>query len=123
MPPNPKIREAGAKAQPGILNKAQPLLEEVDPVPDKWRFWAEKAATILGGLDILTVDAVHMADGTDKILEINDTASGFYGPNRKADQLACAELVLAKLEGEESRAALTSSRKKAQLQSMQGLKL
>jgi glutathione synthase/RimK-type ligase-like ATP-grasp enzyme len=49
-----------------------------------WKRWAELAGTILGGLDILTVDAMHR-NGEELIIEINDTASGLASENKAVD--------------------------------------
>jgi len=70
------------------------------PLTDKYKRWADEASKLFGGMDILTVDSIFAnGKGTeslhhsleigliyhsaDYILEINDTASGFYGPNEK----------------------------------------
>ena len=46
-------------------------------VEDRYRFWAEEASKLFGGLDICTVDVlVAEADGKEYILEINGTSSG-----------------------------------------------
>jgi len=43
----------------------------------QYRMWADEASTLFGGMDILTVDALHTADGQDHILEVNGSSSGF----------------------------------------------
>jgi len=56
-------------------NVGSSIVEEI-PMTDQFKLWAEECGKLFGGLDILTVDAIHTTDGKDYILEINDTASG-----------------------------------------------
>lgn len=44
------------------------------------------------------VDAIHCQDGSDHILEINDSASGFAPSNEKEDMIHCRDLVIQKLD-------------------------
>ena len=45
----------------------------------RYRLWADSAAATFGGLEIVTVDALHRAkDGKEFILEMNGTSSGAY---------------------------------------------
>jgi len=63
---------------------------------DEFLFWAEESGKLFGGMEILTVDAIR-ANGRHYIIEINDTASGLYGPNEKVDMGHISELVVQKL--------------------------
>ena len=77
-------------------NVGTSLLEEVPPEPHHVR-WATECGKLFGGLDILTVDAIHTQDGQDVILEINDSASGVANMNRDTDMRHIAELLLHKM--------------------------
>lgn len=77
-------------------NTGSARLEEL-PVTDKYRAWADAAATIFGGLDICTVDAIHCTDGKEYILEVNGTSSGFAPERWAEDSKIVAELVLSKM--------------------------
>ena len=73
------------------------MLEEIE-VSDKYKRWADEASTLFGGLDILTVDAIHdVASDTEIILEVNGTSSGL-GPDRAdEDNVHIRDLVLFKM--------------------------
>ena len=73
------------------------MLEEIE-VSDKYKRWADEASTMFGGLDILTVDAIHdVASDTEIILEVNGTSSGL-GPDRAdEDNVHIRDLVLFKM--------------------------
>lgn len=72
------------------------VLEEIE-VTDTFREWAEECGKLFGGMDILTVDAIHSKDGKDYILEINDTASGFAPANMEEDMRHVRDLVLQRM--------------------------
>lgn len=92
-------------------NVGSSLVEEI-PITDKYKTWAEEAGKLFGGLDILTVDAIHTKSGkgtykacylaypVDYIIEINDSPSGFLGKNEKEDMGHVRDLVLEKLAKE-----------------------
>jgi glutathione synthase/RimK-type ligase-like ATP-grasp enzyme len=75
-------------------NTGTSLMEEVE-CSDRWRTWAEAAAEMFGGLDILTVDAI-VEEGTGKefILEVNGTSSGLHPDRAAEDNAHIAELLL-----------------------------
>lgn len=80
-------------------NVGSSVLTEVEVKPH-WQRWADLASEVFGGLDILTVDAMTMADGTEIIIEINDTASGL-APNNKAQDMAhIASVFLSRLDAD-----------------------
>ncbi len=74
-------------------NVGTSVLEEV-PIKPHWKRWADLASTACGGMQILTVDAMHLADGSEIITEINDTASGFSGQHREEDSRHVVELAV-----------------------------
>jgi len=78
-------------------NKGTCQLNEVQ-MNDKYQMWIDECAKMFGGMDILTVDAIHTKEGKDYILEINDTASGFAPSNQKQDMEHVKELVLQRIE-------------------------
>jgi hypothetical protein len=78
-------------------NVGPSTLEEVEVTP-KFKKWAKECGKLFGGMDILTVDAIHCKDGTDWILEINDTASGFAPRNLEEDMKCVRNLVLQRMK-------------------------
>jgi len=72
------------------------VLEEIE-VTDMFRAWAEECGKLFGGMDILTVDAIHTKEGKDIILEINDTASGFAPMNLEEDMCHVRDLVIQRM--------------------------
>jgi len=64
----------------------------------KWRAWADAAAGLFGGLDILTVDAVvEEGTGEETIIEVNGTSSGLHPDYADEDNAAIATLVLTRM--------------------------
>jgi len=79
-------------------NTGTSIMEEVE-VSERWRGWAEAAADMLGGLDILTVDAiVEEGSGQEYILEVNGTSSGLHPDCEDEDNAHIRDLVLAKMD-------------------------
>jgi len=78
-------------------NVGTSIIEEI-PMTDQFRFWGEECGKLFGGLDILTVDAIHTKHGRDFILEINDTASGLYGTNEVEDMGHIKDLCLQRMK-------------------------
>lgn len=73
-------------------------LEPIEPVPAKYRRWADEASRLCGGLDILSVDAIHdVHTGKEWIMEVNGTSSGLAPNYQDEDNLHIRDLVLAKL--------------------------
>eukprot|EP00750_Incisomonas_marina_P013399 INCI17309.6.p1 GENE.INCI17309.6~~INCI17309.6.p1 ORF type:complete len:337 (+),score=59.68 INCI17309.6:165-1175(+) len=59
---------------------------EAIPMTPQYKLWADACAKSFGGLEIVTVDALHRAeDGTEFILEMNGTSSGVFGRVFKAN--------------------------------------
>jgi len=59
--------------------------------------WVNACSTLLGGLDILAIDVVHMEDGKEYILELNDTAIGLMHEHEKEDSEHIRDLVIEKM--------------------------
>lgn len=82
-------------------NTGTSLIEEVPDaeVEPRHKRWAQEAASLFGGLDILSVDAiVDDHTGQEFILEVNGTSSGF-APNCAAeDNEHIRDLLVAELE-------------------------
>lgn len=72
-------------------------LEHVD-VEERWKVWADSAAEMFGGLDILTVDAI-VEEGTGKeyIMEVNGTSSGLAPDYAAEDNEHIRDLVLERM--------------------------
>lgn len=78
--------------------------EPVELTPE-YKFWADEAAKMFGGLDIVTVDAIHnVKDGKEYIMEVNGTSSGLLPTVSAQDNAHIRDLVVQKL------AALVASR-------------
>jgi glutathione synthase/RimK-type ligase-like ATP-grasp enzyme len=63
-----------------------------------YQIWADKAGEFFGGLDILTVDAIHI-EGTnqEKIMEVNGTSSGLAPEFADEDNRYIRDLALQKM--------------------------
>ena len=60
--------------------------------------WADEAAASFGGLEIVTVDAIHCADtGKEWILEMNGTSSGLLPSRKDEDNAHIRDVVLARM--------------------------
>ena len=64
------------------------------PVTAEYKIILDETSKLFGGLDICTVDLLHLKSGQDVILEINDSASGIweskYGLGQSSDK-GCGE--------------------------------
>ena len=79
-------------------NTGTSMLEHVEVTPTHRR-WAEAASTLFGGLDILTVDAIHDSKtGREFILEVNGTSSGLSPDFADEDNERIRDLAVAALE-------------------------
>jgi glutathione synthase/RimK-type ligase-like ATP-grasp enzyme len=75
-------------------NTGTSILDMVE-CEDRWRLWADAAAEMFGGLDILTVDAmVEQGTGKEYILEVNGTSSGLAPDYAEEDNKHIRDLVL-----------------------------
>mmetsp|Transcript_28561 Transcript_28561/g.40138 ORF Transcript_28561/g.40138 Transcript_28561/m.40138 type:complete len:117 (+) Transcript_28561:2-352(+) len=72
------------------------MIEEIEMKP-RYRFWAEEAAKMFGGMDIITVDVVVAEDGEEFILEVNGTASGLAPSRAEEDNHIIRDLVLQRI--------------------------
>jgi len=78
-------------------NTCTSLCEEV-PCSERWRLWADKAAQMFGGLDILTVDAIiEESSKKEYILEVNGTSSGLHPDFADEDNLIICDMLLEKM--------------------------
>lgn len=78
-------------------NTGTALLDEV-ALEQRWKVWADEAAAMFGGLEILTVDAI-VEEGTGKeyILEVNGTSSGLHPDFADEDNQHIRDLVIEKM--------------------------
>jgi len=72
------------------------ILEPIELTP-QYKMWVDECSTTFGGLEILAVDAIHHADGSEFILEVNDTSIGLCPDFEEEDQMIIADLVLSKI--------------------------
>jgi len=68
------------------------------PMTDEYKLWVDECAKVLGGLDILAVDALHGKDGKNYIIELNDTAIGLTTGFWESDSTEIVKLVVEKLK-------------------------
>ena len=73
------------------------LLEDI-PIKAEYKLWADECSKLFGGLDMLALDVVHLADGQDIIIELNDTAMGLNPEHKQEDMTHMKELVLEKMK-------------------------
>jgi len=78
-------------------NTGSSRLEHIELTP-KYKRWADEAAQMFGGLDILTVDAIHESStGREYILEVNGTSSGLAPDTSEEDNIHIRDLVIEKM--------------------------
>jgi synapsin len=77
-------------------NKGTSLVTPLE-LTEQYKMWADEASTLFGGLDILSVDAVHCEDGKELILEVNGSSSGFMPDTLEEDNGDVRDLVLARM--------------------------
>eukprot|EP01105_Mastigella_eilhardi_P009894 TRINITY_DN231_c0_g1_i2.p1 TRINITY_DN231_c0_g1~~TRINITY_DN231_c0_g1_i2.p1 ORF type:complete len:237 (+),score=66.47 TRINITY_DN231_c0_g1_i2:385-1095(+) len=67
------------------------------PVSDVHREFALECGKIWGGIDVCAIDVVHLKDGREFVLELNNSANGFYFDHEQEDAKRIAQLVVAKM--------------------------
>jgi len=72
------------------------ILEEI-VVTEKYKLWADWAAEMFGGVDILAVDAIHTAEGKEYILEVNDCSIGLGPDHEEEDSGYIRDLVIERM--------------------------
>jgi glutathione synthase/RimK-type ligase-like ATP-grasp enzyme len=78
-------------------NTGTSVMDE-EEIQERWRRWADAAAEMFGGLDILTVDAiVEEGTGREYILEVNGTSSGLHPDRAAEDNGHIRDLLLEKM--------------------------
>ncbi|CAK9040335.1 Synapsin-1 (Synapsin I) [Durusdinium trenchii] len=78
-------------------NTCTSIMDEIE-CTERYRRWADAAATFFGGLDILTVDAIIEAEtGKEFILEVNGTSSGLHPDKAEEDNGFIKQLLLEKM--------------------------
>ena len=75
----------------------QAILEEV-PVQARHRAWIDLVSQMFGGLALCSLEALVTRDGTEVIIEVNDSAMGLLGESQEEDRRRIAEVVLAAME-------------------------
>ncbi|XP_030829431.1 synapsin isoform X1 [Strongylocentrotus purpuratus] len=77
-------------------NTGSAVVEEM-PMNGRFKLWIDEAAELFGGMDIVTVEAIHTKDGKDFIIEVNDSSMCLMGEKQEDDRKAIAELVIQKM--------------------------
>jgi len=67
------------------------------PFEEKHKLWIDECAKMFGGLDICGLDVLSLKDGSDVIIEINDTAIGLADLHYEEDRVALRDLVLERM--------------------------
>eukprot|EP01080_Neovahlkampfia_damariscottae_P002665 gene2665-3861_t len=66
-------------------------------VTDKYKLWMDEVSLINGGLDMFALDVMRLKDGTDLVLEVNDTAMGLMFDHIEEDCGHIRDLTLEKM--------------------------
>lgn len=78
-------------------NTCTAIMDEIE-CTERYRRWADVAAQLFGGLEILTVDAIIEAEtGKEMILEVNGTSSGLHPDKAEEDNNFIKELLLERM--------------------------
>jgi len=77
-------------------NTGTSVMEEVEVSP-LYKFWADEAGKMFGGLDIFAVDAIHTTDGKEFILEVNDSSIGLHPEREQEDMGFMRDMVLERM--------------------------
>jgi len=78
-------------------NTGTSVMEELE-LTAEYRRWVDEASNSFGGMDIVTVDAIHSAvDDREWILEMNGTSSGLAPEHEEEDSLHLRDLVLQRM--------------------------
>jgi len=78
-------------------NTCTSIMDEIE-CTERYQRWADVAAQLFGGLDILTVDAIIEAEtGKEMILEVNGTSSGLHPDKAEEDNNFIKELLIERM--------------------------
>lgn len=77
-------------------NVGSSVLEQV-PVTERYKKWLDEVATLFGGLDILTVEAVADREGREIIYEVSGSQMSLMGETQEEDRRLISELLCQKL--------------------------
>lgn len=81
-------------------NTGTALMEQIE-VADHYKLWADEAAHMFGGLEILAVDAiVEEASGKEYVVEVNGTSIGLHPDFASEDNEHIRDLVLDQMNSE-----------------------
>ncbi|CAF1537409.1 unnamed protein product [Didymodactylos carnosus] len=78
-------------------NTGTSFIESIE-MTKQFKMWADESSKLFGGLDIVTVDAIHcITDDKLYILEVNGTSSGFGDYCEEEDNKILKEMVLERM--------------------------
>lgn len=64
---------------------------------ERYKKWLDEVATLFGGLDILTVEAVADKEGREIIYEVSGSQMSLMGETQEEDRRLISDLLLQKL--------------------------
>ena len=73
------------------------IMEEI-PMTSEYKLWVDECSKLFGGLDLLALDAIHLDDGRELIIELNDTAMGLFPDHKQEDMGHIRDVVLEKMK-------------------------
>ena len=65
-------------------------------ITPRWKAMADQVAKLFGGLDIFSIDLLALADGSEVILEVNDTYTGLF-THATEDRMEIVDLIMSRL--------------------------
>ncbi|KAL9655582.1 hypothetical protein ABK040_002247 [Willaertia magna] len=69
-------------------------------IEERYKIWMDEVSSLFGGLDMFTLDVMKLEDGSERIIELNDSCMGLLFEYEKEDNNAIVELVVERMKGE-----------------------
>ncbi|CAH1114113.1 unnamed protein product [Psylliodes chrysocephalus] len=78
-------------------NTGSAILEQIS-MPERYKNWIDEVSDLFGGLDICALEVVVGKDGSEYIIEVNDSALTLLGDTQEEDRRHIAELVTSRMQ-------------------------